>query len=117
MKVKNLLKRQLQGIKESECIISENKGIMYDGNSSSVSWGVFAGCSMSQGSNSLLGNGSSNESESYAEHLENNNISVAGNLGTAESVNVDKITSKKRYIQRYALLCTMIKLSISNCAT
>ena len=55
----------------------------------------FAGCSMSQGSNSLLGNGSSNESESYAEHLENNNISVAGNLGTAESVNVDKITSKK----------------------
>lgn len=77
----------------------------------------FAGCSMSQGSNSLLGNGSSKESESYAEHLENDNISVAGNLGTAESVNVDKITSKKRYIQRYALLCTMIKLSISNCAT
>lgn len=55
----------------------------------------FAGCSMSQGSNSLLGNESSKESESYAEHLENNNISVAGNLGTAESVNVDKITSKK----------------------
>lgn len=70
----------------------------------------FAGCSMSQGSNSLLGNGSSKESESYAEHLENNNISVAGNLGTAESVNVDKITSKKRYIQRSALLCIMIKL-------
>ena len=43
----------------------------------------FAGCSMSQGSNSLLGNESSKESESYAEHLENNNISVAGNLGTA----------------------------------
>ena len=55
----------------------------------------FAGCSMSQGSNSLLGNESSKESESYAEHLENNNISVAGNLGTAESVKVDKITSKK----------------------
>lgn len=55
----------------------------------------FAGCSMSQGSNSLLGNESSRESESYAEHLENNNISVAGNLGTAESVKVDKITSKK----------------------
>ena len=54
----------------------------------------FAGCSMSQGSNSLLGNGSSNESESYAEHLENNNISVAGNLGTAESVNVVKISIK-----------------------
>lgn len=30
----------------------------------------FAGCSMSQGSNSLLGNESSKESESYAEHLE-----------------------------------------------
>lgn len=43
MKVKNLLKKQLQGIKESECITSENKGIMYDGNSSSVSWGVFCG--------------------------------------------------------------------------
>lgn len=38
-----LVEKTIQGIKESECIISENKGIMYDGNSSSVSWGVFCG--------------------------------------------------------------------------
>ena len=77
----------------------------------------FAGCSMSQGSNSLLGNESSKESESYAEHLENNNISVAGNLEQRKVLMLIKSQAKKRYIQRSALLCTMIKLSISNCAT
>lgn len=55
----------------------------------------FAGCSMSSGGNSLFGNESSKESESYAEYLENINITVAGNLGTAESVKVEKISSDK----------------------
>lgn len=55
----------------------------------------FAGCSMSSGGNSLFNNESSKESESYAEYLENTNITVAGNLGTAESVKVEKISSDK----------------------
>lgn len=55
----------------------------------------FAGCSMSSGGNSLFNNESSKESESYAEYLENTNITVAGSLGTAESVKVEKISSDK----------------------
>lgn len=55
----------------------------------------FVGCSMSSGGNSLFNKESSKESESYAEYLENTNITVAGNLGTAESVKVEKISSDK----------------------
>ena len=77
----------------------------------------FAGCSMSQGSNSLLGNESSKESESYAEHLEKKKFPLPVILEQRKVLKLIKSQAKKRYIQRSALLCTMIKLSISNCAT